>query len=128
MPADTEKITINVSVVDLGKIDLLVDEGSYAGRTDFVRTAIRGQLDKQSELGPAVARGAYVVGVLSYDRDRLEHLASRRERVRIVVLGMLVIGRDVAPELAASTIESIKVRGVFRASPEIKAALADRMQ
>src|SRR3712207_8916575 len=43
-PLETEKITSNLGVVDLGQIDLLVQEGFYANRTDFIRTAIRNQI------------------------------------------------------------------------------------
>ena len=63
--SETEKITINMSVVDLGKVDLLVQEGFYQNRTDFIRTAIRSQLDKhQTEMKDAVVRNAYGMGIL----------------------------------------------------------------
>ena len=124
---DTEKITINISVVDLGKIDLLVDEGMYSGRTDLVRTAIRNQLDRHhDELGKAVVRNAYVVGALAYGRATLERAKARGELLDVAVIGMLSIAADVPPELADGTIAAVRVRGLFRASPAVKAVLADR--
>jgi Arc/MetJ-type ribon-helix-helix transcriptional regulator len=125
--ADTEKITVNLSVVDLGKIDVLADEGLYTGRTDFVRTAIRNQLDKhQVELSQATTRHGFVVGVLSYGRNALEQLKAKGQRTRLTVIGMLILASDVTPELVVETIEHVKVRGVFRAQESVKAALADR--
>lgn len=125
--ADTEKITVNLSVVDLGKIELLVEEGLYAGRTDFVRTAIRMQLDKHpAELNQAITRNAFVVGVLVYGRAALERAKASGARLRLTVIGVLKLTDDVSAELAAEAIESIKVRGAFRASPAVKAALAGR--
>lgn len=124
----SEKITINMGPVELGKVDLLVREGFYANRTDFIRSAIRAQLDKhQVELQQMVTRNAYVVGVLHYDRRLLERLQQKGERVRITAVGMLSISKDVSPELAAEVIESVRVHGVFHAPEAVKAALADRI-
>ena len=127
--ADTEKITINMSAVDLGKVDLLVQEGLYSNRTDFIRTAIRSQLDKHNlEIQQSVARHAYVVGVLSYSRSDLEKLKGKGEKLKITVLGLLHLHDDITAEVAAELIESIQVRGIFVASEAVKAALADRMK
>jgi len=124
---DTEKITINMSVVDLGKVDLMVEEGFYSNRTDFIRTAIRNQLGRHDdEVRQSASRRAMVVGVMVYDRKGLEKLRAKGRRVRISVVGMLVLANDIPPELARETIESIKVAGVFRAAPAVKDALADR--
>jgi Arc/MetJ-type ribon-helix-helix transcriptional regulator len=123
-----EKITINMGPVELGKVDLLVGEGFYANRTDFIRSAIRSQLDKhQVEVQQSITRNAYIVGVLHYDRRLLERLQQKGERVRITVVGMLSISKDVPAELAQAVIESIQVHGVFHASEAVKAALADRI-
>lgn len=127
--AETEKITINTSVVDLGKIDLLVEEGFYSNRTDFIRAAIRQQLNQHGEVvQQSVTRKAMVLGILTYDRAHLEKLAQRGERLTIRVLGMLLIDDDVSPELAQQTIESIKVLGTFKANKAIQEALADRIK
>jgi len=124
----SEKITINMGAVDLGKVDLLVKEGLYSNRTDFIRTAIRSQIDKHNfEVQQSIARNAFLVGVLHYDRRHLERLQAKGERVRITVIGMLTLARDITPELAAEVIESVRVHGVFHASEAVKAALADRM-
>ncbi len=124
---ETEKITINMAAVDLGKIDLLVQEGVYSNRTDFIRTAIRSQLEKHTfEIQQSVTRHAFVVGALSYDRSDLEKRKSKGERLKINVVGMLHLHADVTAELAAEVIESIQVRGMFMASDEVKAVLADR--
>jgi Arc/MetJ-type ribon-helix-helix transcriptional regulator len=124
----SEKITINMGAVDLGKVDLLVKEGLYSNRTDFIRTAIRSQIDKHNfEVQQSIARNAFIVGVLHYDRRHLERVKAKGERVRITLIGMLTLARDIPPELAAEVIESVRVHGVFHASEAVKAALADRM-
>jgi Arc/MetJ-type ribon-helix-helix transcriptional regulator len=126
--AETEKITINMSVVDLGKVDLLVDEGFYQNRTDFLRAAIRGQLDRHDvELKNAVVRNNFVLGVLVYDNQELERMIAKGEQRAINVVGMLILDRSVTPELADKAIASVHVRGVFRASDAVKAILAGRI-
>lgn len=125
---DTEKITINISVVDLGRIDLLVEQGFYSTRTDFIRTAIRNHLNTHtSTIEDTVTRKSYIVGALIYNRTDFEKYLKRNEQVDIHVVGMLFITNDVTPELARATIKSIKVLGVLRASDELKEALADRI-
>jgi len=119
--AESEKITINMSVVDLGKIDLLVEEGFYQNRTDFIRTGIRSQLEKhETEVQQAVVRNSFVLGVQIYSRKGLEKTIAKGERLTCSVIGMLVIENDVSPELAAQAFESIRIHGVFRAPPEVK--------
>jgi len=126
---DTEKITINMSAVDLGKIDLLVQEGMYSNRTDFIRTAIRNQLDKHNlEIQQTVARYSYVIGVLSYSRSDLEKKMAKGEKLKIAVLGLLHLHDDITVDVVNAVIESVQVRGMFIASNEVKAALADRMK
>lgn len=126
--ADSEKITINMSVVDLGKIDLLVEEGFYSNRTDFIRTGIRNQLDKHSdEVKQTVTRKTMAVGVVSYGRKSLEARQASGEKVSAWVVGSLTIADDVSAELALDTIESIKVYGVLKASDKVKNALGDRI-
>lgn len=125
--ADTEKITINMSAVDLGKIDLMVQEGSYSNRTDFIRTAIRSQLEKHTfEIQQTITRNSYVIGVLTYDQDDLEQKKAKGEKVNIRVLGLLHLASDISPNLAREVIESIQVRGIFQASDKVKTALIDR--
>jgi Arc/MetJ-type ribon-helix-helix transcriptional regulator len=125
---EAEKITINMNVVDLGKVDLLVEEGFYSNRTDFIRTAIRNQLSRHDDdVRHTVTRRALLIGVLHYDRAELEELRASGEMLTILVTGLLSIGSDVPPELARQTIQSIKVVGVFRASEAVKKALADRI-
>lgn len=127
--SDTEKITINMSAVDLGKIDLLVQEGLYSNRTDFIRTGIRNLLDKHSlEIQQSVTRNSYVVGALSYDRAELEKWKEKGEKRKITILGLLHLHDDISAELASEVIESIKVLGIFIVSDQVKAALADRMK
>jgi Arc/MetJ-type ribon-helix-helix transcriptional regulator len=124
---DTEKITINMPAVDLGKVDLLVQEGIYTNRTDFIRTAIRNQIDRHNlEIQQSVARHSFVIGVLSYDRRDLERFAIKGEKINLKIIGLLHLQSDITPELAVQVIESIQVRGMFQASEAIKAALADR--
>jgi len=125
---DSEKITINMNAVDLGKIDLLVQEGVYTNRTDFIRSAIRAQLDKhQVEVQQSVARHSYGIGVFLYNRRDLERRRAKGEKMRLTVIGLLELADDISPELAADVIESIQIRGIFQASQSVKTALADRM-
>jgi Arc/MetJ-type ribon-helix-helix transcriptional regulator len=126
--AETEKITINISVVDLGKIDLLVEEGFYSNRTDVIRTAIRNQLDRHDdEVKQTVKRNRFVLGVLGYTKEGLEKRLAKKERLSVRVVGMLVIADDVPPELAEATFDSIKVLGVLKANKAVLSALEDRI-
>src|SRR4051794_22953607 len=126
---DSEKITINLGYVDLGHIDLLVREGFYSNRTDLIRTAIRNQLERHGEvITKAVARKTLDLGLRHFDRATLEQLRDAGEQIHINVLGLASIARDVSPPLARATIASITVLGALHASPEVKAALADRIR
>ena len=126
---DSEKITINLGFVDLGQIDLLVKEGFYSNRTDFIRTAIRNQLDRQTEaVRHSVARHQLDLGLRQYSRHDLERAQAAGETLHIQVLGLAVIAADVPAELARATIASIHVLGALQASPEVKAALSDRIR
>jgi Arc/MetJ-type ribon-helix-helix transcriptional regulator len=123
----TEKITINLGLIDLGRIDLLVQEGFYANRTDFLRTAVRAQLAANGDaLQRTVERKTLVLGLETYSRSQLEELRAAGHRLEIRVLGLATIADDVTPELALATIESVEVLGAFRASAAVKAALRDR--
>jgi Arc/MetJ-type ribon-helix-helix transcriptional regulator len=123
----TEKITVNLGLVDLGEIDLLVGEGFYANRTDFIRSAIRRQLEtRSSAVKDTVARRTLELGSVQYTRAQLEQLRAAGQTVQLRVLGLGSIAADVTPELALATIESVEVLGAFRASREVKAALASR--
>jgi len=125
---DSEKITINLGVVDLGQIDLLVQEGFYANRTDLIRTAIRNQLGVHAEVvRQTVTRKSLVLGLQSYSREQLERLQAANETVQIQVVGLVTIASDVSPELAAAVIESVTVLGAFHATSAVKAALAGRI-
>ncbi len=127
--SETEKITINLGLVDLGQIDLLVQEGFYSNRTDFIRTAIRNQLTTHAEaVRQTVARRTLVLGLENYTRRDLEAVRDSGESLEIKVLGLATIADDVSPELARETIDSIVVLGALRASPAVKAALKDRIQ
>jgi Arc/MetJ-type ribon-helix-helix transcriptional regulator len=127
--SDSEKITINLGYVDLGHIDLMVQDGFYGNRTDFIRTAIRNQLDRHADVvRQSVARKTLDLGLRHYSREDLEAVQAAGERLQIHVLGLVTIARDVTPELARATITSITVLGALHASPEVRAALSDRMR
>ena len=127
--SETEKITINLGLVDLGQIDLLVQEGFYSNRTDFIRTAIRNQLAMHAdEVRQTVARKTLVLGLQNYTRRDLEEVREAGETLEIRVLGLASIDDDVDPELALETIDSLIVLGALRASPAVKAALRDRIR
>ena len=126
---DTEKITINLGYVDLGHIDLMVHEGFYSNRTDFIRTAIRNQLDRHNDVvKQSVSRQRLSLGLVRYGRKDLEAIRTAGETIAINVLGLASIGDDVTADLARATIESVVVLGALHASPAVKAALADRMR
>ena len=125
---ETEKITINLGFVDLGHIDLLVREGFYSNRSDFIRTAIRNQLSTHGEeVRKSIVRHTLELGLRHYTKEDLEALKAAGEKLRIKVLGLASIAADVTPALALATIESITVLGALHASKEIKSALADRI-
>lgn len=126
--SDTEKITINIGIVDLGRIDLLVQEGFYSNRADFIRTAIRNQLEKQQTTVDSIStRKSMVIGTLSYNRKNLEEKLENNEMINVKVIGMLILTDDIPPQLALDTIQSITVRGVLKAPEDVKKALADRI-
>ncbi len=128
MGVESEKITINMGAVDLGKVDLLVDEGFYSNRTDFIRTAIRNQLERhEGDMNQTMTRKSMVLGAVHYGRKELEAQLATGDTLAIAAVGLLSIGNDVSADLARKTIESVSIKGVFRASAEVKAALADRM-
>lgn len=128
MAGEMEKITINLGFVDLGQIDLLVQEGFYSNRTDFIRTAIRNQLTTHAEtVKQTVARKMLVLGLQHYTRRELEAVRAAGQKLQIQVLGLASIAEDVTPELARATIDSLVVLGGLRASAAVKAALADRL-
>jgi Arc/MetJ-type ribon-helix-helix transcriptional regulator len=128
-PGDSEKITINLGFVDLGHIDLMVQEGFYSNRTDFIRTAIRNQLERHAEVvKKSTVRKSLDLGLRNYSRQDLEAARRAGEMLEINVLGLVTIAEDVTPELARATIASVVVLGALHASPGVKAALADRVR
>ncbi|WP_369721295.1 CopG family transcriptional regulator [Bradyrhizobium sp. LLZ17] len=124
---DTEKITINLGFVDLGQVDLMVQEGFYSNRTDFIRTAIRNQLERHADVVKnSTARKSLDLGLRNYTRQDLEAARRAGEMLHINVLGLATIDQDVTPELARAAIASVSVLGALHATPAVKAALADR--
>jgi len=125
---ETEKVTINLGLVDLAQMDLLIEEGFYTNRTDFVRSAIRKQLERHGEdIRQTVVRKRFVVGLQRYTKAELERSVAAGERLEIHVLGLASIDDDVPPELASAAIASIWVLGAFVASNAVKTALAERI-
>jgi Arc/MetJ-type ribon-helix-helix transcriptional regulator len=126
--AASEKLTINLGFVDLGSIDLLVRDGFYSNRSDFIRTAIRNQLATHADTAKkAASRLTLELGLRTFARKDLEAVQAAGEKLRIRVLGLAIIADDVTPDLAQATIESITVLGALHASAEVKTALADRL-
>ena len=126
---ETEKITLNLGPVDLGQIDLLVQEGFYSNRTDFIRTAIRSQLSSHADVvKQTVARKTLVLGLQHYSRQDLEAVRTAGAKLQIRVLGLVSFAEDVSPELALATIDDISVLGTFRASEAVKRALFGRIR
>lgn len=126
-PPETEKITINLGFVDLGQVDLMVNEGFYSNRTDFIRTAIRNQLERHGEVvKQCTARKGLDLGLRNYTRADLEAVRQSGEMLHINVLGLASIAQDVTADLARATIASVSVLGALHATAAVKAALADR--
>ena len=126
---ETEKMTVNVGVVDLGQIDLLVLEGFYSNRSDLVRTAVRNQLAQHADaLKQTVARRTLTLGLQHFSRADLERAVAAGQRLQVQVVGLARIAEDVTPELAMAAIESVTVLGAFQASPAVRRALADRLR
>jgi Arc/MetJ-type ribon-helix-helix transcriptional regulator len=127
-PPDSEKLTINLGFVDLGQIDLMVRDGFYSNRSDFIRTAIRNQLATHAEVAKRAAiRLTLDLGLRTFTRCDLEAAQAAGERLKIRVLGLATIADDVTPDLARATIESIIVLGAFHAPLDVKSALSDRL-
>ena len=125
--ADSEKLTINLSPVDLGRIELLVGQGFYANRAEFIRVAIHDQLAKHADaVRDAATRESLVIGAMTFGRTALEAHKREGEKMRIRVVGFASIADDVTPELAREVIESVTVHGIFRAPAAVKEALRDR--
>jgi Arc/MetJ-type ribon-helix-helix transcriptional regulator len=125
---ESEKITINLGLVDLGQIDLLVGEGFYSNRTDFIRTSIRNQLSVHMEpIRQTIARKSLILGLRNIDKQELEGIRASGSKLRLHVLGLIRIADDVSPKLAREAIESLEILGTLAASQEVKAALADRI-
>lgn len=125
---DSEKMTVNLGVVDLGQVDLLVQEGFYSNRSDLVRTAVRNLLTLHGDsLRQTVARRTLTLGLQHLTRADLERAVAAGERLRVQVVGLARIDDDVTPELARAAIESVSVLGAFHASPAVRRALADRV-
>lgn len=121
----SEKITINIEPVDLGRIDVLVAQGLYGNRTDLIRTAIRNLLDRhEAVVNDMVVKQSFALGVMYVGRRDLEQRLAAGERIAVRVIGMLSIASDVDASLARDTIESVIVHGVFRAPDEVKALFA----
>jgi Arc/MetJ-type ribon-helix-helix transcriptional regulator len=124
---DSEKITVNLGFIDLGRVDLMVRDGFYANRADFIRTAVRNQLERHEEaVRQSVARRQLKVGLSHYTSRELEAALDAGAPIHIHVLGLASIASDVTPELARAAIASVQVLGALQASPAVKAALADR--
>ncbi|WP_375465663.1 CopG family transcriptional regulator [uncultured Methylobacterium sp.] len=127
--AESEKITINLGHVDLGHVDLLVAEGLFANRSDFIRTAIRNQIERHAEVTrQSVARRSVELGLRHVDRATLEAARAEGRMLDIRVLGLATIAADVTPDLARAAIASVEVLGSLQASPAVRAALADRVR
>jgi len=128
LKTDSEKITINLGYVDLGHVDLLVRDGFYSNRTDFIRTAIRNQLERHREAAEkSVVRKQLDLGISHFSREQLQAVLESGEALDVRVLGLATIDADVSPDLARAAIASLTVLGAFHASAAVKAALADRI-
>lgn len=124
----TEKVTFNLSPVDLGKMDLLVSHGFYANRTDFVRTAVRRLLElHENQVERFADAHSSTVGIVWIDRQELEELVKTGARRKYTIVGLAIIPQDVDADLADAAIESLRVYGVLRAPQAVRERLEDRI-
>ena len=122
----TEKVSLNMNVVELGKIDLLVEEGFYANRSDFIRAAIRTQLNTHAvAMDQITTRKAFVLGVMELDAAHLRKQIEKGEGIDVKAIGLLILTDDITPDLALAALNSVTVRGSFHAPADVKAALAE---
>ena len=125
---DSEKLTINLGYVDLGQIELLVQEGFYSNRSDFIRTAIRNQIERHADtVRQVVTRKSVHLGLRQITRAELEAALAAGERLELRILGLAVMDADVTADLARAAIQGMTILGAFHASDAVKAALADRI-
>lgn len=134
MANETEKITINIGVVELAQIDVLVEQGIYSNRSDFIRTSIRKNLEVNNEiikqhLEPISNKENWnkTIGILLLSKKNLEELARNGEKLNISIIGMLVIDTSVSAELFQNTVDNILVRGKLVASDEIKEIIKSKI-
>ena len=126
---ESEKVTLNIGYVDLGRIDLLVQEGFYANRSDLIRTAVRNQLAvHEASVARSVERHAFDMGLRDVTAAELVQLRASGASLRLKVIGLVRIAADVSAELAGAAIAEIQVLGALQASAEVKAVLRDRIR
>jgi Arc/MetJ-type ribon-helix-helix transcriptional regulator len=124
-----EKLTLSMSADELRQVDLLVERGLYASREAFLQTAARNLLHEHGmDLPQSTAGHLTAAGIVMHNRKSLEKLLAAGRQVELNVTGILRFAADVTPELACAVVKSLKVCGAFQASPEVKAALKDRMR
>ena len=121
-----EKITVNLPAVDLGKIDYLVDQGFYNTRTEFIRTSIKSEIDKNSFAIDKViqeeegkAGSFFALGVINISKSTLEKYIEKNKKVSFFVMGMCFISKDVTADLAAKTIKSFRVYGIKKGPKDV---------
>lgn len=126
---EPEKMTVNVTPVDLGRIDVLVSQGYYTSRSDFVRTAIRRLLSSQEDaVSETVIRERFNVGVHVLTAGDLRQRVDEGERLQLRVVGLVLFGPGVTADLADRAVESIAVRGAIRGPRDVLDRLADRIE
>lgn len=125
----SEKLTVNLNVVDLGKVDVLVEEGFYSNRTDFIKTAVRNHLkDHEQDVENYITETQSAVGITYFNQADLLRKREKNERLKVNFVGLFWLANDVDPELAREVFASINVSGVFKADKKLKDALADRIE
>lgn len=118
---NTEKLTININHVDLGKIDLLVDNGFYTNRTDFIRNAIRESLSKHGDyVEKLIEKSSSFIGVIKLSNQDLLRYEEKKEKHNIKVIGLLVIDQNIDFELLKKTVSTIKAKGTIIADKKIR--------
>lgn len=138
--AKMEKLTINLPPVEIARIDVLVESGLYPSRTEFIRTSIRKTLDSHHNLIERVIeekiysisddlvstdeyKNIFGVGVFALGKSDFDKYMKKGQKVRISVAGLLVILKGVTAEQILSTVVSVKVYGIIRASDSVRNAL-----
>jgi Arc/MetJ-type ribon-helix-helix transcriptional regulator len=122
-----QQLNVTMDAEEIHQVDLMVEQGLYASRKDFLQLAARNLLREHGVEVPRPMTGELkVAGIAVHNRKSLEKLRAAGRQLELNVTGIFRLADDVTPELACAVIKSLTLRGTFEASAEVKATLKDR--